>query len=162
MEVCRKMQGDRIISALIGLVGAMSNNGKTERTDSVVREAFLRLTDGDSEEETVQKIHAEKFAIAPDCATCLNPCGNTSDCDMSQFYAADAKIIAAKRDLIEAICKKMSSSEIIPETVYQGIAYLGYDLEPICDPMEMKQGFSSGCHDFCSRFADGVAERFRR
>ena len=45
MEVCRKMQGDRIISALIDLVGAMSNNGKTERTDSVVREAFLRLTD---------------------------------------------------------------------------------------------------------------------
>lgn len=60
MEVCRKMQGDRIISALIGLVGAVSNNGKTERTDSVVREAFLRLTDGDSE-ETVQKIHAEKI-----------------------------------------------------------------------------------------------------
>lgn len=49
------MQGDRIISALIGLVGAVSNNGKTERTDSVVREAFLRLTDGDSEEETVQE-----------------------------------------------------------------------------------------------------------
>ena len=42
MEVCRKMQGDRIISALIDLVGAMSNNGITERTDSVVREAFLR------------------------------------------------------------------------------------------------------------------------
>ena len=55
MEVCRKMQGDRIISALIDLVGAMSNNGKTERTDSVVREAFLRLTDGDSEEETVRR-----------------------------------------------------------------------------------------------------------
>lgn len=106
MEVCRKMQGDRIISALIGLVGAMSNNGKTERTDSVVREAFLRLTDGDNEEETVQKIHVEKFAIAPDCANCLNPCGNTSDYDMAQFYAADVKIIAAKRDLIEAICKK--------------------------------------------------------
>ena len=34
--------------------------------------------------------------------------------------------------------------------------------EPICDPVEMKQGFSSGCHDFCSRFADGVAARFRR
>lgn len=120
MEVCRKMQGDRIISALIGLVGAVSNNGKTERTDSVVREAFLRLTDGDSEEETVQKIHAEKFAIAPDCATCLNPCGNTSDCDMSQFYTADVKIIAAKRDLIEAICKKMSSSELIPGNSVSG------------------------------------------
>ena len=125
-----KMQGDSIISALIGLVGAVSNNGKTEQTDSVIREAFLRLKDADSEEEMVQKIHAEKFIIAPDCATCLNPCGNTSDYDMAQFYATDANVIVAKRNLIEAICKKMSLSENVPEDVYRGIAYLGYDLEP--------------------------------
>ena len=43
-----KMQGDSIISALIGLVGAVSNNGKTEQTDSVIREAFLCLTDAGS------------------------------------------------------------------------------------------------------------------
>ena len=125
-----KMQGDSIISALIGLVGAVSNNGRTEQTDSVIREAFLRLKDADSEEEMVQKIHAEKFSIAPDCATCLNPCGNTSDYDMTQFYAADAKVISAKRDLVETVCKKLGSSENVPEDVYQGIAYLGYDLEP--------------------------------
>ena len=125
-----KMQGDRIISALIGLVGAVSNNGKTEQTDSVIREAFLCLTDAGSEEEMVQKIHAEKFIIAPDCTTCLNPCGNTSDYDMTQFYATDAQVISAKRDLIEAICEKMGLSENVPEDVYQGIAYLGYDLEP--------------------------------
>ena len=112
-----KMQGDSIISALIGLVGAVSNNGKTEQTDSVIREAFLCLTDAGSEEEMVQKIHAEKFIIAPDCATCLNPCGNTSDYDMAQFYAADAKVISAKRDLIETVCKKLGSSENIPEDV---------------------------------------------
>ena len=104
-----KMQGDSIISALIGLVGAVSNNGKTEQTDSVIREAFLCLKDADSEEEMVQKIHAEKFIIAPDCATCLNPCGNTSDYDMTQFYAADAKVISAKRDLVETVCKKFAS-----------------------------------------------------
>lgn len=125
-----KMQGDSIISALIGLVGAVSNNGKTEQTDSVIREALLCLTDTGSEEEMVQKIHAEKFSIAPDCATCLNPCGNTSDYDMAQFYAADAKVISAKRDLVETVCKKLGSSENVPEDVYQGIAYLGYDLEP--------------------------------
>ena len=125
-----KMQGDSIISALIGLVGAVSNNGKSEQTDRVIREAFLCLKDAGSEEEIVQKIHAEKFIIAPDCATCLNPCGNTSDYDMTQFYAADAKIIAAKRDMIETICKKIGLSENVPEDVYQGIAYLGYDLEP--------------------------------
>lgn len=125
-----KMQGDSIISALIGLVGAVSNNGKTEQTDRVIREAFLCLKDAGSEEEMVQKIHAEKFIIAPDCATCLNPCGNTSDYDMAQFYAADANVIAAKRDMIETICKKMGLLQNIPEDVYQGIAYLGYDLEP--------------------------------
>ena len=124
-----KMQGDSIISALIGLVGAVSNNGRTEQTDSVIREAFLRLKDADSEEEMVQKIHAEKFIVAPHCATCLNPCGNTSDYDMAQFYAADAKVISAKRDLVETVCKKLGSSENVPEDVYQGIAYLGYDLE---------------------------------
>ena len=68
-----KMQGDSIISALVGLVGAVSNNGRTEQTDSVIREAFLCLTDADSEEEMVQKIHAEKFIIAPDCATASIP-----------------------------------------------------------------------------------------
>lgn len=124
------MQGDRIISALIGLVGAVSNNGKTKETDGVIREVFLRLPDAGREEETVEKIHAEKFTIALDCATCLNPCGNTSDYDMTKFYGADAKIIAAKRELIEAIREKLSSSETVPEAVYQGIAYLGYDLEP--------------------------------
>ena len=125
-----KMQGDSIISALIGLVGAVSNNGKTEQTDRVIREAFLCLTDAGSEEEMVQKIHAEKFIIAPGCASCFNPCGNTSDYDMAQFYAADANVIAAKRDMIETICKKMGLLQNIPEDVYQGIAYLGYDLEP--------------------------------
>ena len=125
-----KIHGDSIISALIGLVGAVSNNGKTEQTDRVIREAFLCLKDAGSEEEMVQKIHAEKFSIALDCATCLNPCGNTSDYDMTQFYAADAKVISAKRDLVETVCKKLGSSENVPEDVYQGIAYLGYDLEP--------------------------------
>ena len=125
-----KMQGDSIISALIGLVGAVTKTGKTEQPDSVNREEILSLTDAGSEEEMVRKTHAEKFIIAPDCATCLNPCGNTSDYDMAQFYAADAKVISAKRDLIETVCKKLGSSENVPEDVYRGIAYLGYDLEP--------------------------------
>ena len=128
-----KMQGDSIISAMIGLVGAVSNNGKKEQTDSVIREAFLRLTDAGSEEEMVQKIHAEKFIIAPDCATCLNPCGNTSDYNMTQYYAADTEIIEAKQQLVLAIRNRLLSSTPaadIPETVYRGIAYLGYALEP--------------------------------
>ena len=56
-----KMQGDSIISALIGLVGAVSNNGKTEQTDRVIREAFLCLKDAGSgrngTEDTCGEIH---------------------------------------------------------------------------------------------------------
>ena len=37
-----KMQGEQMISALIGLVGAVSNNGRTEHTDGVIRRAFLQ------------------------------------------------------------------------------------------------------------------------
>ena len=91
------MTGDRIISALIGLVGAVSNNGKTEQTDVVVREALLHRNDPTMEESLVQKIHKLKNVIAPDCATCKMPCGNTSDYDMTQFYSAQESVLAAKK-----------------------------------------------------------------
>lgn len=124
------MIGDKIISALIGLAGAVSNNGRTEQTDEVIREAFLHLREPDREEEMVQRIHGAKNVIAPDCAVCKNPCGNTSDYDMTQFYAADEKVIAAKQELIEAICGVMKESGEITDSVYRGIAYLGYPVQP--------------------------------
>ena len=69
------MTGDKVISALIGLVGAVSNNGRTEQTDEVIREAFLHLREPDRDEDMVRQIHAAKNVIAPDCAVCKNPCG---------------------------------------------------------------------------------------
>lgn len=124
------MTGDKVISALIGLVGAVSNNGRTKQTDEVIREAFLHLRETDREEEMVKQIHEVKNVIAPDCAVCKNPCGNTSDYDMTQFYAADEKVIAAKQELIETICGVMEESGEITDSVYRGIAYLGYPVQP--------------------------------
>lgn len=124
------MQGDSIISALIGLTGAVSNNGSTAETDQVIREAFLEMENGEKEEEIVQKIHMVKNAIAPDCAVCKNPCGNTSDYDMTQYYDVEQEIVAEKQRLIEAIQKKLQGTENITEDIYRGIAYLGYRLEP--------------------------------
>lgn len=124
------MIGDKVISALIGLVGAVSNNGRTEQTDEVIREAFLHLREPDREEEMVRQIHAVKNVVAPDCAVCKNPCGNTSDYDMTQFYAADEKVVAAKQELVETICGVMEESGKITDSVYRGIAYLGYPVQP--------------------------------
>ena len=107
------MTGDRIISALIGLVGAVSNNGKNEQTDAVV-----------------QKIHELKDVIAPDCATCKMPCGNTSDYDMTQFYSADESVLAAKKELLETLCTVLANNEQVTDNIYRGIAYLGYPVTP--------------------------------
>ncbi len=35
------MTGDKVISALVGLVGAVADNGRTKQTDEVIREAFF-------------------------------------------------------------------------------------------------------------------------
>ena len=107
------MTGDKVISALIGLVGAVSNNGRTEQTDEVIREAFLHLREPDREEDMVRQIHAA-----------------TSDYDMTQFYDADEKVVAAKQELIVTICSVMEESGEITDSVYRGIAYLGYPVQP--------------------------------
>ena len=77
--------------------------------------------------------------------------------------------VARLLDLIAARCVPQRNFGWFGSFCWAGAAVRGMGefaqrmkWEPICDPVEMKQGFSSGCHDFCSRFADGVAERFRR
>ena len=124
------MQGDSIIIALIGLTGAVSNNGRTEETDRVIRKGFLEMENGEGEEEMVQKIHAVKNTIAPDCAVCKNPCGNTSDYDMTQYYDVEQEVFTEKKKLIEAIQKCLKTTENVTDDIYRGIAYLGYRLEP--------------------------------
>ena len=97
------MQGDRVIGALIGLAGAVSNSGKTERTDEIVREAFLQRKCAEKEDELIAEIRREKYTISPNCETCPNPCGNTSEYDMVKFYEADADVVEAKEQLILAM-----------------------------------------------------------
>ena len=86
--------------------------------------------------------------------------------DHSQVDAVPAERLL---DLIAARCVPQRNFGWFGSFCWAGAAVRGMGefaqrmkWEPICDPVEMKQGFSSGCHDFCSRFADGVAERFRR
>ena len=90
----------------------------------------MHLREPDREEDMVRQIHAAKNVIAPDCAVCKNPCGNTSDYDMTQFYGADEKVVGAKQKLVETICGVMKESGEMTDSVYRGIAYLGYPVQP--------------------------------
>ena len=84
------MKKDRIISALIGLIGACNNNPKTENTDYVVIKALAfspepSETSNKTLQALIEEIHTEKYAVAPGCAACQTPCGNTSDYDMNRI-----------------------------------------------------------------------------
>lgn len=123
------MKKAKIVSALIGLAGAVSNNGTTENTDAVIEKALLNE---DDEQKLVELIHEEKFRISPNCATCENPCGNTSDYEAAKFEECDADVQTEKDKLFDTIVsflKNRDKSDAIPELIYRGIAYLGYDLE---------------------------------
>ena len=125
----------KVLSALIGLCGAVSNNGKTENTDRVVLEAILSK----EPEDAVRRIHEEKYKISPDCASCPAPCGNTSDGDLSRWNEAPEHIRRLKEEVMaglermaEARAKSMTENLCrtqepeVPEVVYRAISWLGY------------------------------------
>ena len=112
----------KTLSALIGLVGAESNNGKTEDTDAIVRQALLRM----HEEDWSERIREEKFRIAPNCATCSAPCGNTSDYPMEKMESWSA---IREQGIGELQRIAATEGDTLPEIVYRAIAYIGYDLE---------------------------------
>lgn len=138
------MQGDKIISALVGLVGACNNNPKTENTDHVVIKtlafpsAYLEATD-ETLHALIDEIYAEKYTIAPGCATCQTPCGNTSDYDMDRIYEAGAdirelklKMIAALRELAADVYRHQKPDALSADSMeifYKILAYISYDME---------------------------------
>lgn len=103
-----RRERDRIIGALMGLMGAVNNNSGTENTDRVMIKALayphLCPDLGEAEaNELVGEIHAEKFAVSPGCATCTAPCGNTSDYDMSRIYGAEEDIREIKLGILSSL-----------------------------------------------------------
>lgn len=116
------------LSALIGLCGAVGNNGKTENTDTIVREALVCADDLDLS----FKIQQEKFEISPNCATCSSPCGNTSDYPMEAFDLWDKNQCLLKEQIYEEILriiKTKSPNDVLPDIIYKAISYIGYDLK---------------------------------
>ena len=138
------MEENKIVSALIGLVGACNNNPKTENTDHVIIKALaFTLTQSEADDKTLQalikEIYAEKYTIAPGCAACQTPCGNTSDYDMNRIYNAEAdirdlkfKILLALEELAADLYKSgkvaLMSGESM-EIFYKVLAYISFDMD---------------------------------
>jgi len=134
----------KIISALIGLIGACNNNPKTADTDSLIIRALafpLICPDYDAMElqKIINDIYSEKNSIAPGCAICTAPCGNTSDYDMRRIYEADDRTRKVKLHILEQLQKlaayvyRKQESGITPDTdnefFYKALSYVSYDLD---------------------------------
>lgn len=94
---------DKIISALIGLVGACDNNPKTENTDRLVIKALATMQDANAAKDMIGEIREEKNRISPGCAVCKAPCGNTSDYDMRRIYNAKDEVRKTKLHIVSEI-----------------------------------------------------------
>ena len=108
------MNKDHIISALIGLVGACNNNPKTENTDTIVLKGLAFLSgslsyDDKILQDIIGEIYAEKNVIAPECAVCAMPCGNTSDYDMNRIYQAEDGVRKVKLDILTKLSELASN-----------------------------------------------------
>lgn len=122
---------DKIIGALIGLARACGNNPKTENTDEIIRVSLAACADGKEisdreQEDIIEKIHAEKNAVSPGCAACKNPCGNTSDFDMTLLQ--NDKNLEIKRKILSEICKLAEQGKR-SELFYKALPMISYELE---------------------------------
>ena len=94
---------DRLTGALIGLAHARQGNEDkiTAETDRLVLEAlFATVTNVNFNDAAlsalIDRVHAEKQRLVPDCSVCTHSCGRNDDYDMNLLWTADEDIRSLK------------------------------------------------------------------
>lgn len=145
-----------LLGAAVGLVRAADSNSRTdEGTFALLIKAFSLLkqfaeavcsadTVGETEAEmtqaellksklpeAVEKIHAEKYRLVPDCSSCAAPCGRTEDYDVRRIIDAPPEIRTAKLCLVQSLLNtavgRPFSDEKTIMCIARGIFMLGED-----------------------------------
>ena len=98
---------DTLLGALVGLARSTSSEPKTGNTDAVLNAGLRLAAQPDAPSETLQRMlditRAEKHAVAPNCATCAMPCGNTKDSDLTRLRSAAPAVRRRKLRLLQAV-----------------------------------------------------------
>lgn len=84
------MKGEQIISALIGLAGAVSNNGKSENTDEVIRTALLSIRLEAAEPEIAKPVTYTSETDKPETA---EPETAKPEADTSDIVRTESEIV---------------------------------------------------------------------
>ena len=91
---------DALLGALVGLARATTSEPKTDDTDEVLNAGLRLAAQPDAPEEKLHRMletaRTEKHRVAPGCASCAMPCGNTNDYDLARLWAAPETIRTLK------------------------------------------------------------------
>jgi len=125
---------DALLGALIGLARATTSEPKTADTDDVLCAGLLLAARPDAEEAALHRmldiVHTEKHRVAPNCATCAMPCGNTADYDLSRLWTAAEPVRSCKLQLLQNLFLLAGQRPHSPDAVfalYQSLFSLAED-----------------------------------
>lgn len=125
---------DALLGALSGLARATTSEPKTEDTDQVLCAGLRLAADPAADEAALQRmlaiVHTEKHRVAPNCATCAMPCGNTTDYEMARLWAAPEPVRRCKLQLLVhlfALARHRPQTSDTLFTLYQGLFALAED-----------------------------------
>ena len=126
--------GEKLVSALIGLVRAMEGNENlvTNDTERLILDALATLYDGSlnkrSLEYFISEIRREKNRLCPACSLCAMPCGRTSDYDMSNLKKNGEEIREKKLEVLSKIEKTAKhGGKENNKLLYKALYYIGLD-----------------------------------
>lgn len=133
---------DTLLGALVGLARSTSSEPKTENTDAVLNAGLRLAAQPDAPAETLQRMlditRAEKHAVAPNCATCAMPCGNTKDYDLTRLRSAAPAVRQRKLRLLQAVfCLAAQHPDAdVQLAIYRGLFAFSEDWdEELLDPV---------------------------
>lgn len=124
---------DELLGALVGLARATTSEPKTEDTDEVLNAGLRLAAQPDAPAEKLERmlsiVRTEKHRVAPNCATCAMPCGNTADYDLARLWAAPEAVRTLKLQMLSAafaLAQKRPQGEA-QTAVYQVLFTLAED-----------------------------------
>lgn len=129
-------QRDLLLGVLVGLARSTFSEAATDDTDRVLAEGLQLAADPDAGEDDLRQMTRtaaeEKLRVAPNCASCAMPCGNTANYDLARLWAAPEEVRTLKLRLLSALsvlAGRKTTGEIRKE-IRDGLFVLAEDWEP--------------------------------
>lgn len=129
------MTDPKLIGAIIGLARATENNEHLITADTTA--IILRILCSDASADTpllLAQVETEKRKLVPNCFECAEPCGRTSDYDLSRLAQEDADIREEKLALLadlHRLAQRGNLDEQQIDLLYKALIIMGIEYYPV-------------------------------